>query len=157
MSTAVLIRERVRRRVPAWATEFAGFGVVGAIGYATDLIVFNLLSYLGEPGLLSDRPLTAKLISSAVALLVTYVGNKHWTWRDRPAERRHREIVLFVTFNIIGMGIALGSLGMSHYVLGFTSPLADNIAANIVGVSLGGLFRFWTYRTYVFKPAPAPA
>lgn len=149
MSAPVLTRERISQ----WASEFAGFGTVGAIGYVTDLVVFNLLRYAGEPGLFADQPLTAKLISSAVALLVTYLGNKHWTWRGRSCESQHREIVLFVMFNIIGMAIALGCLGMSHYVLGFTSPLADNIAANIVGVSLGGLFRFWTYRTYVFRPA----
>lgn len=153
MSAAVITRERVSQ----WASEFAGFGAVGAIGYATDLVVFNVLRYAGDPGLLADQPLTAKLVSSAAALLVTYLGNKHWTWRHRRGERRHREIVLFVTFNIVGMGIALGCLGFSHYVLGLTSPVADNIAANIVGVSFAGLFRFWTYRTYVFKPAPSPA
>ncbi|UPK76668.1 GtrA family protein [Nocardioidaceae bacterium SCSIO 66511] len=157
MSTAVLIRERVGRRVPAWASEFAGFGAVGAVGYATDLVVFNLLCYLGDPGLLADRPVTAKLISSGVGLLVTYLGNRHWTWRCRPSTCRHREVMLFVLFNLIGLAIALGCLGVSHHVLGFTSPLADNIAANIVGVSLGGLFRFWTYRTYVFQPVPAAA
>ena len=151
MSTVVLSRDRLSR----WAGEFAGFGAVGAVGYATDLLVFNLLRYAGDPGPLAGAPLTAKLISSAVALLVTYLGNRHWTWRDRSCRRRHREVMLFVAFNLVGMGIALGCLGMSHYVLGFTSPLADNIAANIVGVSLGGLFRFWTYRTYVFRPEPA--
>ena len=150
MSAPVLARERVSQ----WASEFAGFGAVGAVGYATDLVVFNVLRYIGEPGVLADDPLAAKLTSSAVALLVTYLGNKHWTWRHRQCENQHREVALFIAFNIIGMGIALGCLGASHYVLGFTSPLADNISANIVGVALGGLFRFWTYRTYVFKPAP---
>ncbi len=146
-----------RERVSRLASEFAGFGVVGGIGYATDLVLFNVLRYAGDPGVFADEPLTAKLISSVVALLVTYLGNRYWTWRHRPCERRHREIALFVMFNIIGMAIALGCLGFSHNVLGLTSPLADNISANIVGVSLGGLFRFWTYRTYVFKPVPATA
>lgn len=153
MSAPVLTRERVSE----WASEFAGFGVVGAIGYATDLVVFNLLLYAGDPGPFANEPLTAKLISSVIGLLVTYLGNKHWTWRDRPCACQHREVVLFVMFNIVGMAIALGCLGVSHHVLGFTSPLADNVAANVVGVALGGLFRFWTYRTYVFKPVAASA
>ncbi|WP_418606452.1 hypothetical protein [Georgenia sp. SUBG003] len=32
------------------------------------------------------------------------------------------------------MAIAVGCLAVSHYVLGFTSPLADNVAANGVGL-----------------------
>ena len=53
------------------------------------------------------------------------------------------------------MAIAVATLGISHYVLGFTSPLADNIAANGVGLALGTAFRFWSYRRWVFK-APQP-
>ena len=52
--------------------------------------------------------------------------------------------------NGAAMGIALLCLGVSHYVLGFTSPLADNIAANVVGLVLGTAFRFYAYRTWVF-------
>jgi len=33
---------------------------------------------------------------------------------------------------------------------GFTSALADNISANVVGLGLGTLFRFWSYRKWVF-------
>ena len=41
-------------------------------------------------------------------------------------------------------------LAVSHYGLGFTSPLADNIAKNVIGLGIGTVFRFWTYRTWVF-------
>ena len=50
----------------------------------------------------------------------------------------------------IGLGISLTILWFSHYVLGLTSPLADNISANIVGLGAGSLFRFWAYRRFVF-------
>lgn len=147
MSAPVLTRERLSRLT----SEFAGFGAVGAVGYATDLAVFNLLLYAGGLG---DDPLAAKVVSSVAGLVVTYLGNRHWTWRDRCGARRHREVALFVAFNLAGIAIALACLGLSHHVLGFTSALADNLAANVVGVSLAGLFRFWTYRTYVFRPEP---
>jgi hypothetical protein len=39
---------------------------------------------------------------------------------------------------------------VSHYALGFTSPLGDNIAANVVGLGLATAFRFWSYRRWVF-------
>jgi putative flippase GtrA len=45
-------------------------------------------------------------------------------------------------------------LGISRYVLGLSGPLADNVAANVIGLGLGTLFRFWSYRRWVF-PDPA--
>jgi hypothetical protein len=51
------------------------------------------------------------------------------------------------------MLIAVACLAVSHYLLGLTSPLADNISANAVGLVLGMLFRFWSYRTFVFRRA----
>jgi hypothetical protein len=49
---------------------------------------------------------------------------------------------------------------VSHYALGFTSVLADNISGNVIGLGLGTLFRFTFYRLWVFAPhrgEPAPA
>jgi hypothetical protein len=43
---------------------------------------------------------------------------------------------------------------ISHDVLGWTSPLADNLSANVVGMGLATAFRFWTFRSFVFPPAP---
>jgi putative flippase GtrA len=62
----------------------------------------------------------------------------------------HHELALFVLFNVIGMAIAVACLWFSHYVLDLRSPLADNVSANGVGLVLGTVFRFWTYRTFVF-------
>ena len=43
---------------------------------------------------------------------------------------------------------------ISHYLLGLDSALADNISANVVGLVLGTLFRFWSYRKWVFPEVP---
>lgn len=145
-------------RMRALGHEVVRFGVVGAVGFVVDVGVFNLLRFAGNPGLLEHKPLTAKAISVGVATLVTYAGNRHWTWRDRERHARHREITLFFLFNALGMAIALACLGLSHYALGLDSPLADNISANVVGLLLGMIFRFWAYRTFVFpKSTPSPA
>ena len=47
------------------------------------------------------------------------------------------------------------TLVLSHDVLGLTSRLADNTSANVVGLALGTVFRFVTYRRFVFAP-PKP-
>ena len=135
------------------AHELMKFGAVGLLGYVVDVGVFNLVRYAGGEGPLYDKPLTAKALSVTVATLVTYLGNRHWTWRDRGRHGFHREYALFFLLNGVGLLIAVGCLFVSHYLLGLTSPLADNISANVIGLGLGTLFRFWAYRTFVFPMA----
>ena len=65
-----------------------------------------------------------------------------------------RELAMFFLLNGIAMGIAIGCLYISHYVLGFTSALADNLSANVIGLGLGTMFRFWSYRKWVFPAVP---
>jgi putative flippase GtrA len=70
--------------------------------------------------------------------------------------------MLFFLLNGVGLGIALACLGFSRYVLGLSGPLADNLAANVIGLALGTLFRFWSYRRWVFpdpsrRPLPQAA
>ena len=101
--------------------------------------------------MLHHKPLTAKLISTTIATVATYFGNRYWTWRHRERSGLHREYVLFFVLNGIGLLIAAGCLGFSRYVLDLHTWLSDNIAANFVGLGLGTLFRFWSYRKFVFK------
>ena len=124
--------------------ELMKFGVVGSVAFLVDLVMFNVLLHA------TDRPLTSKTLSTVLATTVAYAGNRTWTFRRRSRSTVRREYALFFLLNAIGLGIALACLAISHYVLDFTSPLADNIAANGVGLALGTTFRFWSYRTFVF-------
>ena len=130
--------------------EAAKFGVVGIIALVIDVGLFNLLMYAGPFAIFADKPLTAKVVAVAVAMTFAYFANRYWTFRDRGRTSMAREYVLFVILNVIGMGIALGCLWFSHYALGLTSALADNVSANVIGLILGTLFRFWAYRKWVF-------
>jgi putative flippase GtrA len=137
---------RIRQLVP----EISKFLTVGAVAYVVDVGVFNLLRSLGELSPLSAKPITAKIIAASLATLVAYFGNKKWTYAKRSGQSRQREILFFYGINGIAILIAVACLWFSHYVLDFTSPLADNISANIIGVGLGTLFRFFAYRYWVF-------
>lgn len=130
--------------------ELGKFGAIGLVAYVIDLTVFNLLRFAGGAGPLYDKPLTAKVFSVLVATTFAYFGNRHWTFKDRTRSSFRREYGLFFAFNAVGMIISLSCLWISHYVLGFDSALADNVSANVIGLILGTIFRFWGYHNWVF-------
>ncbi len=134
--------------------EFSKFGVVGLIALVVDVGLFNLLMFAGS-GMLDDKPLTAKAIAVVAATAVSYGLNRNWTFSHRGGHSsRWREYGLFFGLNGIAMLITLSVLWFSHYALGLDSVLADNISANVIGLGLGTVFRFWSYRKWVF-PAQA--
>jgi putative flippase GtrA len=135
--------------------ELVSFGLIGAIAFVIDVGTFNLLVHShnlisGATPPLETHPVTGKIISSALATLFAYFGNRNITWSGLSRHSIHREVALFFVFNVIAMGIAGLALAVSRYVLGLDSLIADNISANVVGVGLGTLFRFWSYRKWVF-------
>ena len=134
--------------------ELAKFGTIGAISYVIDVSIFNALRFASDEGLLHDKPLTAKAISVAVATTFAYFGNRFWTFKHRARTPFRREYVLFFALNGVAMAIALFCIWISHYVLNYTTPLADNISANVIGLVLGTVFRFWGYRKWVFLRQP---
>lgn len=143
-----------RGAVVARLLELIRFGTVGGVAFVVDTGLFNLLRF-GPGELLEAKPITAKIISVAVATVVAWLGNRFWTFSDRRTETQVREFIGFVVVNIGGMAIAIGALGVSHYVLDLRSPLADNISANGVGLVLGMVFRYFAYRHWIFTADPA--
>ena len=129
--------------------ELAKFGTVGGFAYVIDVGLFNLLRF-SDASPINDKPITSKLVSAGIATLVAYAGNRYWTFKHREAKSHAESLTVFVGLNLVGMAIAAVCLYISHYVLGFTSAAADNIAANVVGTGFGTLFRFWGYRRFVF-------
>ena len=142
------------RTADAWR-QLVKFGIVGLAALVIDVGAFNALRYIGPSGegVLDDRPITAKVISAVLATTFAYAANRWWTFRDRGGAGLLREYSLFFLFNGIASGIAIGCLWASHYGLGLDTPAADNISANVVGLALGTLFRWWSYRRWVFPAA----
>lgn len=129
--------------------EMIKFGVVGAVAFVVDLGLANILWHT----VLEDKVTTAKILSGAAATLVAWLGNRQWTFRHRRSRRMHHEVGMFFGVNVLALGISALTLAFSHYGLGFTTTLADNVAT-IVGIGLGTLFRFWAYRRFVFAGEP---
>ncbi|MGY2875790.1 glycosyltransferase involved in cell wall biosynthesis [Marmoricola sp. URHA0025 HA25] len=151
MSGAIAIEALTRVLVWRYA-ELMSFLAVGAVGYVVDVVAFNVFRSM-EP-FASGDPAYARTLAVLLAIVVNYVGNSAFTWRDVPATARRREVGLFGLFSVIGYLFSVVTLVVSHDVLGLTSRLDDNISANVVGMALGTVFRFWTYRRFVFTGTP---
>jgi putative flippase GtrA len=134
------LRERV--------VELVRFGFVGSVAFVVDLGTYNLLRF-GPADLLHSKPLTARVIAVLIATLVSWLGSRHWTFADQRTDRKGRELGLFLAINVVGMGITVGALWFSHYVLGHNGPVADNVA-NVVGIVLGTIVRYVGYKLFVF-------
>lgn len=143
MSSVHDLYERFRHLIH----EVAKFGVIGGIAFVVTEVGTNVLHF--DTGL---GPLTANVIATVLATLVSYLGNRYWTFRHRESTRANmgHEYVLFFVLNGVGLGIQLACIGFTYYVAGLTGRLALNVAL-IVGIGLGTLFRFWSYRRWVWR------
>jgi putative flippase GtrA len=138
--------------------EAIRFGIVGLTGVACQFVLFNVLRYAGPggQGILAAKPITAQVIAIGAATVVTYLGNRYWTYQHRAKGSPWRELPIFLLLNGIAIAIGAACLALTHYVLGLTSPVADNLSGNVIGLGLGTLFRFWSYRKFVFTGESPP-
>ncbi|MEA9984437.1 GtrA family protein [Subtercola sp. RTI3] len=138
----------------AWGgflTYAVKFGVVGLAGMVLDVGIFNmlLLGVFGT-GHFFATAIGAKLISTSVAIIFNWIGNRYWTFRENRRKNVGLELVEYALVSVGGLAIAEGCIWFTHHVLGQTSLLATNIAANVVGLALGTAFRFVLYRYWVY-------
>lgn len=147
-----LMREREGRRTSGLLVQLLRFGVVGGIGWIVDVGAFNLLRAAAP---YSWWPLAAKACSTLMAILVNWVGNRLWTFRDHRREDTAREAAEFLIASLIGGGVSLLCLAISRGVLGLETALDDNLSANVIGLLLGSAVRFCAYRWWVFGDRPA--
>jgi putative flippase GtrA len=130
--------------------ELAKFGAVGGAGVLVNLGVFNLIRHLTDL-----QVVRASLLATFVSILFNYVGFRYFTYRDRDKSGRTRELTLFMLFSAMGAVIENGLLFVATYGFGWDSPLQNNVF-KFLGIGVATLFRFWSYRTWVFRALPVP-
>ena len=149
MPRLVSLRKRFTDLIP----ELAKFGLVGAIGSVVDL---GGAAYLHAVGV---EALAAKALSLTAATVLTYLGSRFWTFRHRVNQALLREGFLFAALNLVGLGIAECVIAFVSYGLDLKGTLAYN-AASLAGTGLGTIFRYFSYKKWVFladTPAAAVA
>ena len=133
--------------------EVAKFGIVGATGAVVQFSVQNPLHFELKIG-----ALTAEFIGILGGIVVTFLGNRYWTYRERRAQGRElaRETSLFFVMSGLGIGIQLGLQAIVTYGFDKTDGISYNVATAF-GIGIATLFRLYTYRTFVFRPTPSGA
>ncbi|MFE7620145.1 GtrA family protein [Streptomyces sp. NPDC057496] len=141
-------RGALRARLDLLAREIAKFGVVGGVGLVVNIGASNLLwRYTDIP------TVRAGLLATLIAVFGNYLGFRYWTYRDRDKSGRTRELTLFLLFSAVGAVIESGVLYAATYGFGWNSPVQSNVF-KILGIGIATMFRFWSYRTWVFKALP---
>ena len=130
--------------------EVAKFGVVGGIAFVVTELFFNLLIQLGLD------TFAANAGSTLLAAVVAFAGNRYWTFRHRERTGMGRETVLFFLFNGVGILIQQACIELAKHEFSRHDKLTVN-AAFLVGVVLATLFRFWSYRKWVWRLAEPEA
>ncbi|WP_416962876.1 GtrA family protein [Streptomyces sp. Agncl-13] len=130
------------------AREVAKFGAVGVVGTVVNFAVSNLLWHLT-----SLQAVRANVIATIVAIACNYVGFRYFTYRDRDKTARTKELSLFLAFSLVGLVIENGILFAAIYGFGWDSSLQRNVF-KVLGIGIATLFRFWSYRSWVFKALP---
>jgi len=134
----------LRKRFAELLPELAKFGLVGLIGSVVDL---GGAAYLH--GALGIGPMVSKGLSITAATVITYLGSRFWTFRHRVNQNLLREGTLFVALNVVGLAIAECVIALVTYGFGLKGTLAYN-AASLAGTGLGTIFRYFSYKKWVF-------
>jgi putative flippase GtrA len=131
--------------------ELAKFGIIGVLAVLVADIGTNLLHFQAGMG-----PLTSNVIATVVSTVVSYLGNRYWTFRHRQHTSVSREGVLFFFLNGLGLAIQLACLGFSTYVLHLHGKLSYNVFL-VIGIGLATVFRYAAYKRWVWRVQPSAA
>jgi len=138
--------------------EIAKFGLIGAIAYVFTVVVSNSLHLGAGVGPLTSLGVAARIIATPRLVsgpTLSYFANRHWTWRHKERTGLQRELPLFLALSVVGFAITEIPVAFSEYVMHQHSALAYNISGNLIGTGFGTIWRFWSFKRWVFlEPEP---
>ncbi|WP_243056933.1 GtrA family protein [Nocardioides sp. SR21] len=135
-------------------TEAYRFLAVGGVATIVAVLLFNFLVHgfhTGWEAPLAGQPYFAFVIANLVGMAISYRGSRSWVFKDRPPRTADGGRLMFVVINLATMLIPIACLWISRNVFGLDDPYSDNVAANVIGLFLGMVARFYLFRTLVFQ------
>lgn len=137
-----------------FSVSFLRYFISGITAFSVDNIILNLLKFSGFNLQLFGFIYFAKVISSTVGVIVSFVLNRHWSFQATEVSVKPQAIKMFCTFVL---NIIIGALLYSIY---FEIIRLQNIfsfgnfaptLANIVATGTQMFITFFIYKFYVFK------
>jgi putative flippase GtrA len=135
-------------------TEAYRFLAVGGLATIVAFVIFNFLLHgfhTSWDAPLSGHPYLAFVIANVTGMAVSYRGSRSWVFKDRPPRTADGGRLMFILINLVTMLIPIACLWLSRNALDLTDPFSDNLAANVIGLFLGMVARFYLFRTLVFR------
>ena len=134
--------------------ELVKFALVGGTCFVIDTVLFFGIKIVVLP----NNPVTAKIIATLVATIVSYILNREWSFRTRGGRERHHEALLFFLVNGIGIVLNSAPLYIARYAFHLQEPhvsrlteeISDFLSAQIVGTLVAMAFRWYGYKKWVF-------
>jgi putative flippase GtrA len=142
--------------------ELAKFVTVGGVATLVACVIFNYLVHGFPVGLhapMSRHPISAYVVANTVGMLISYRGSRSWVFAERRTAHPDGGRTAYFAINAVTMTLPVGCLWVSRHLFGFEDPISDNLSANVIGLSMGMVARFYLFRTLVFnihhQPEPA--
>lgn len=123
------------------------FGLAGAIGFAVDALLLQLL--IGPFGL---DPYVARVPSFLAAATSTWLINRNWAFADRRAHGRLHEWLRYLLAMLAGGAVNYGCYALLIATLPLVRswPVLGVAAGSLAGMAVNYLSsRFWIFRTAV--------
>jgi len=134
--------------------EVGRFMAVGGIATLAAFVIFNGLVHAPHAPLRA-HPIVSYLLANTVGMVISYELSRNWTWRDRPPRHPDGGRTVYFLINAGTMVLPVACLWSSRHLFG-DSPLADNLAANVLGLLLGQVARFHLFKRFVFHRPISP-
>ncbi|MDT0201915.1 GtrA family protein [Nocardioides sp. AE5] len=134
--------------------ETLRFLAVGGVATLVAFVIFNVLShgfYVFDDPPLHGHPTLSYVIANSIGMVISYRGTKMWAFKHRETALADGGLTAYVAINLATMTLPIGCLWISRNILDLDSAYSDNIAANVVGLGLGTIARFYLFRQVIFS------
>ena len=127
-------------------SEIIRFGISGVSGFIVDAGIVALFTEVLRLG-----PIIAQAIAFTIAVTVTWLINRHWTFAEHASDRWLREWVRYVAANSVGAAVNNGV----YVILVLTATIfSQSPVLAVAAGSLAGMgFNFALSKLIVFKSA----
>ncbi|CAN5314766.1 GtrA family protein [soil metagenome] len=138
------IMARLRDSWRVLLKELSAFGVVGAVNFALDVAIFQVMyTVVGADALVS------KIVSTSITTTTAYFMHRQWSFSHRARTGVRREYPIFFLVNALTLALSLVMIGFVRYGLDQSDALILQLT-NIASIAIGTVIRFLAYKRWVF-------